>query len=270
VRAVAESSRLTVPSGPTGLTLDAARASAGDAVTGRVADASAPVPVALMRVESRPRGQRAFTVARATTEGPDGAFVLAVPEHALPSATGTHCALSYRVQTGAGDALAQVPVEVSASAHPHLDDDDRWRIDRLIPNWDARHFHIELADAALHGGGRIAGRVHRHGAWRAGAMTLDVSCREAWRLPARTARAIPTWGGAWLWRHIARLEVDPDATWAPFDLRLPARLPPATEARTIAWRYEIVVRRRPRRGLTESAARTPLLHEEAALVRFEP
>jgi hypothetical protein len=38
---------------------------------------------------------------------------------------------------------------------------------------------------------------------------------------------------------------------------------PAVEARTIAWRYEVVVRRRSRRGLAETAARTPLLHEES-------
>ena len=89
-------------------------------------------------------------------------------------------------------------------------------------------------------------------------MTVDVSCREAWRLPVRGARGVPGWGGAWLWRHAATLEVGTHATWAPFELRSPSRLPPAVEARTIAWRYENLLRRRTRHGPDE----TPLLHEE--------
>jgi hypothetical protein len=244
------------------LTLGAGRAVAGGIVSGRVAGAVDRVPVLLVRVEHRPHAAAAFAVARGEAAPSTGIFELVVPEHALPSASGMRCSLAYRVQAGEYEALAGAPLEVSAGARPHLDDDGWRRADRLIPDWDARHFHIELSDAALHGGGRIAGRVHRHGAWPAGTMTVDASCRELWRTPIRTARGVPSWSGAWLWRHTAALPVDPDATWTPFELRLPSRLPPAVEARTFAWRYEIFVRRRTRHGRGETAARTPLLHEE--------
>jgi hypothetical protein len=245
--------------------LDAPDCAAGETLTGRVAGARAGDSVVLVRVERRPRGERGFAVARADAAGPDGAFAIAVPDGALPTAAGSRCGLSYCVDSAAGAAAA---VAIHSGARPHLDE-GRCRIDRLIPNWDARRFHIEVSDAALEGGGRIAGRVHRHGPWRAGTMTIDVSCRESWRLPTRSARGVPGWGAGWLWRHIERLEVEPDATWIPFDLPLPALLPPAVEARTIAWRYEIVVRRRARSGLAETAARTLLLHEESALAWVE-
>jgi hypothetical protein len=235
---------------------------AGGMLVGHVTGVVDPVPVALVRVEHRPRGESAFAIAHAETARGSGAFELAVPDGALPTASGLRCALSYRVQAGARGTLARAPVEVSARARPHVGDPGPLRADRLIPDWDARHFHIELSEAALHGGGVIAGRVHRHGAWRSGAMTVDVSCREAWRLPVRGTHGVPSWGGAWLWRHAAMLGVDPDATWASFELHLPSRLPPAVEARTIAWRYEILVPRRTRHWPDETAARTPLLHEE--------
>jgi hypothetical protein len=251
-----------------GVVLDASRCDAGGTLTGRVAGADPGVPVVLPRCEERPRGERAFAVARAAV-ALDGTFSIAVPATALPTATGARCALSYVVRAGARGELAEAPVVVRARATPHLDGPGRSRIDRLIPNWDARRFHIEISDAVLRGGGRIAGRVHRDGPWRGGTMTLDVSCRESWRLPPRSARGVSGWGAGWLWRHIARLDVDRTATWVPFDLPLPAALPPAVEARTIAWRYEIVVRRRTRRGLGETAARTPLLHEESAFARLD-
>jgi len=252
---------LADPSDGPRVVLDARACAAGDTLTGRVGGAREGEPVVLVRAERRPRGERSFVVARADAIGPDGAFAITVPDGALPTAAGSRCALSYRVQSGRGTAAV---VAIRSGARPHLDVGGCC-VDRLIPNWDARRFRIEISDAALEGGGRIAGRVHRHGPWRAGTMTLDVCCRESWRLPTRAARGVPGWGAGWLWRHIERLEVEPDATWIPFDLVLPTRLPPAVEARTIAWRYEIVVRRRTRTGLAETAARTLLLHEESAL-----
>jgi hypothetical protein len=253
------------PSGGPRVLIDAPRYTAGETLTGRVAGARGVDSVALVRAERRPRGERAFVVARGEA-APDGTFALEVPDAALPSAAGSRCSLVYRVHAGE---LATATVEIDAAARPHLDDSPRCRVDRLIPNWDARRFHIEVSDAALEGGGRIAGRVHRHGPWRGGTLTIDATCRESWRLPPRSARGVPGWGSGWLWRHIERLEVDPDATWIPFDLALPAPLPPAVEARTIAWRYEILVRRRTRSGLGETAARTLLLHEESALAWIE-
>jgi hypothetical protein len=47
-------------------------------------------------------------------------------------------------------------------------------------------------------------------------------------------------------------------------------LPPAVEARTIAWRYELRARRRVRHWFDETAALTPLLHEDAAPQRIYP
>jgi hypothetical protein len=58
---------------------------------------------------------------------------------------------------------------------------------------------------------------------------------------------------------------DPDASWAAFCFTLPDHLPPAVEARTIAWRYELRAQRHVRHWFNETAARTPLLHEDATL-----
>ena len=112
-----------------------------------------PIPVALVRVEHRPRGESAFAVAHTETAPGAGAFELAVPDGALPTAAGMRCELSYRVQAGARGTLARVPVEISSRARPHVGDPGSLRADRLIPDRDARHFHIELREAALHAAG---------------------------------------------------------------------------------------------------------------------
>ena len=156
------------PDGPR-VVLDAPDCAAGTTLTGRVGGVRAGEPVVLVRSEGRPRAERDFVVARADAVGPDGAFAIAVSDEALPTAAGSRCELSYRVESGGGAAAA---VAIRSRARPHLDA-GRGRIDRLIPNWDARRFHIEVSDAVLEGGGRIAGRVHRHGPWRVGTMTIE-------------------------------------------------------------------------------------------------
>ena len=55
--------------------------------------------------------------------------------------------------------------------------------------------------------------------------------------------------------------------WVPFHFDLPQWLPPAVEATTLAWRYELIAQRSVRYWFDETAVITPLLHEGAALRR---
>ena len=68
----------------------------------------------------------------------------------------------------------------------------------------------------------------------------------------------PQWRSSSLWEQTRRLRIDPDATRAPFAFELPDDLPPAVEATTIAWRYELVAQRNVRHWFNETAAVTPL------------
>jgi hypothetical protein len=235
---------------------------AGQTVTGRLLGATPGMNVALVRLEHRPSGDRAVLVASQRVEDRAGAFELQIPAASLPSADGATCRLSYLVQAQADGLLVRGGVRIAAVARPHLAT-GVWA-DRLIPGWDARHFHIELAGAALHGGGRIAGRVHRHGPWRRGTTVVAARCAEAWRSSAPAPRGVPVWHESTLWSAERALDVDSAATWVRFCFDLPDGLPPAIEAATIAWRYELRVRRRAPHRLPETAALTPLLHEDSA------
>src|SRR6478609_3461745 len=133
---------LADPSDGPRVVLDARACAAGDTLTGRVGGAREGEPVVLVRAERRPRGERSFVVARADAIGPDGAFAITVPDGALPTAAGSRCALSYRVQSGRGTAAV---VAIRSGARPHLDVGGCC-VDRLIPNWDARRFRIEISD----------------------------------------------------------------------------------------------------------------------------
>jgi hypothetical protein len=147
---------------------------------------------------------------------------------------------------------------------PHLPT-PRSGFDRLLADWDARHFHIELFDAQLQGGGRLVGRVHRHGCWPPGPIEVRACCLESWRFRPASECGTPQWHASCLWEAEHPLTIDPDARWAAFRFTLPDHLPPAVEARTIAWRYELHAQRHVRHWFNETAARTPLLHEDAAL-----
>jgi hypothetical protein len=243
------------------LQLDRRQCAAGDALSGTVAGAARGHPVTLIRVERRPRELRCFDVSQAPSSSSDGRFALDVPAAALPSAAGTSCALAYLVIAGVDDHGPSARLRVAASAVPHLDH-RAWSGDRMLRDFDARDFHLELSEAELGGGGRISGRVHRHGASGATALLVTARCMECWRASARAALGTPQWIEDALWEHEQALTADPDAHWVRFSFELPPGLPPAVEARTLAWRYELIARAGGHRWPHETAACTPLLHEE--------
>jgi hypothetical protein len=146
--------------------------------------------------------------------------------------------------------------------------------DRLIASFAARHFHIELHSVLLQGGGHIEGRVHRDGDWPAGGLTVSARCLEAWRVARQPpplvvrARGGPPhrWREETLWDEAIELEGLDDANWRGFRFALPDDLPPAVEARSVAWRYEVEASRPGRLYHVERAVTTPLRYR-ALLIR---
>jgi hypothetical protein len=220
-----------------------------------------PVRVALVRVERRPCGESVVLVDERYLGDPYGVLELRLPSGALPTATGPECALSYAVQVRGGRTGARAGLEVTAEGHPHVAHGSSGG-DPLIAGWDARHFHLELGDAVLRGGGWIAGRVARRGSWGSRAIVVRARCDECWRPDGPAARGMPYWHQQPLWAAEDTIELDPDAPCAPFGFELPPRLPPGVEARTIAWRYELRAHRRRPHRRDETAALTPLLYDE--------
>jgi hypothetical protein len=251
--------------GAAAVELDRRYYAAGDTVRGRVWGVAGHAAVALVRLEERPHVHRDYVVAEAEVARGDGSFALSVPAAALPTVTGDQCALRYAAVVRSTESpIRPAELRVSTTALPHLPT-ARSEADRLLADWDARHFHIELFDAQLQGGGRLAGRVHRHGSWPPGAIVVSACCLECWRFRPSSACGTPQWHASYLWQAEHPLAIDPDAGWAAFYFELPDHLPPAVEARTIAWRYELRAERHVRHWFNETAARTPLLHEDAAL-----
>lgn len=242
------------------LTLDQARCAAGGAVSGRVTGLDSPASVAVLRVERRPGAVRAFELAGACVSPRDGAFSLTLPGEALPSTAGERCELRYVVRAQGAVACSGSDLVVVSSARPHLDLGSA-RADRLLANWDARHFHLELSDAWLEGGGVLAGRVHHHGSWPEGAIVVIARCLECWRVSNMPGRGFPQWCATPLWERASPLRLDAEATWAPFAFELPPNLPKAVEASTVAWRYELIARRSRKYWFDETAALTALLYE---------
>jgi hypothetical protein len=205
---------------------------------------------------------------RVAETGPDPlrpeAFALAVPEGTPPSATGRRCTLAYevraRVQPGGGaTTVATVPVTLSSSGRVHLGP-RVW--DRVIGDQPARRFHIEISEAAPYGGGTLEGRVHRDRDWGPRLVTITGRCLEAWRVPHAGPRyQLPAWASEILWSATRELEPEPGATWIPFRFEIPPGLPPAIEAHSVAWRYELLAHRRGRFGGGTPAIVTPLLFE---------
>ena len=157
---------------------------------------------------------------------------------------------------------------------PALTDPERHALSlRLVGDFDARRFHVELSSAELAGGGSICGRVHRHRALADGPIIVRARCIEAWReappriplLPARNSMRMPRWHDRTLWSQELVLEGLADAHWARFAFELPAGLPPAVEARTVAWRYEIEARRPLRLRPDERAVAIPLRYRALLL-----
>ena len=251
------------------------RVLAGQTLAGEVHGAPGPVTVALVRIEQTPSGQRlrscqeatAVSTSTATDASPaPAAFELEVPDDVVPSARGAQCSLSYALRAHLqgsrlpGTHWAAVEVLARGQAHVERRID---RFDRFIAEVPARTFHVELNDARLAGGGYVAGRVHQHGPRPVGAMTVTVRCTEAWRSRPPWRGAPPVWDENVLWTASALVQLDDDRHWTPFRYEIPAGLPPATEATTVAWRYELVVSRHLRHWRDQHATLTPLLFEAA-------
>ena len=258
-------SELVRPAFGSCLSLDQAGCVAGGVISGRVA-LDEVAKVELLRHERVPHGEYRFKVVEARPSRSDGTFALSVPDQMLPSAIGQRCDLRYSVCARGDREAARAPLEVTASARAHLAGDP-FAPERPLMSWDARHFHIELADARVEGGGQLVGRVHRHGEWPAGEIAVKAHCLECWRAVALAVRGLPHWEFSTLWERHHVIHTDLESTWAPFQFDLPQWLPPAVEATTFAWRYELITQRSVRHWFDETAALTPLLHEGARLRR---
>jgi hypothetical protein len=138
--------------------------------------------------------------------------------------------------------------------------------ERLVASFAGRRMHLELSHAELCGGGRIEGRVHVDRSPAPGRLVAIVRCLESWRVTPPPGRwivrgrgnAIPQWRHATWYEQQIALEPLGAAHWRAFAFDLPSCLPPAVEARSIAWRYEVEVRRAVRFGFDDRAVITPL------------
>jgi hypothetical protein len=240
---------------------------AGTAVCGEVATACA-VTVALLRMERSPAGLFSFAVATVRAEPREqqrAVFELAAPPHLPPPAAGRRCELDYAVRaiTDAPRRLrrhAAVPIEM-AGGETRIHEQNG-RFDRVIPGHAGRHFHLELAEAVLEGGGRIGGRIHVDAGAGPLPFTLTGRCEESWctNFRFRPRRSPPLWQTQTLWEETISVRCDRDRHWLPFRFELPSQLPPGIEGRAIAWRYSVEARR-SRRGFSDSAIVTPLRFE---------
>ena len=228
------------------------------------------VGVELVRVEQSPSGATTFRVASAVASE-DGAFELAIPDDAPPGFEGRECSLGYAVRaTAVGEEVLEafsIESLIAPTLPEQLDPAARAALsERFVASFPGRRMHLELVHPDLRGGGRIAGRVHVDRAPARGRLVASVRLLEAWRLTPRPGRWMLQGraNGVSLWRQEtrfeAREELEPlDAgNWRGFSFDLPDGLPPAIEARSIAWRYEVEVRRSVRLGPDERAVLTPL------------
>src|SRR4051812_33772929 len=140
---------------------------AGAAIGGRVVGFAGSVNVVLVRRERSPAREHLAECASVTLRGPRvEQFRLDVPPDLPPTASSRRCAIDYwlAANEALGDGrLARAAVTVAATAAPHVEARGVAR-DRMLAHSAARRFHLELSVADLCGGGRIRGRVHRHGA----------------------------------------------------------------------------------------------------------
>ena len=242
------------------LVLDTPEVAAGEFLSGRAPGGASEVE--LVRRERTPGARGSFHVALADIAA-DGAFELAVPADAPPTTATGRCQLSYGVIARRGGrrreraAVAEELRITGGQAQAHMEDYPR---DRLIASFDARTFHVELADAALCGGGWLRGRVHGDDAHRPPGLLVMARLLECWRVDRGwNVRYQPMWRDTCLW------ESDPapadwldGATWAPFEFAVPPDLPPGVEGRLLAWRYEVEARRPSRFVPGQRAVVTPI------------
>ena len=189
---------------------------------------SEPADVTLLRVETCPSGRLATPICSCvvTPNGDASPFELAVPLATPPVVAGPHCRLSFAVRarspvSGRRRGQVLVPVEISGGVRGVHE--TSLRHDRVIASFPARHFHIELADAVLEGGGQIQGRVHvADGATRA--VEVIARCEESWRINFRFRhhRQPPLWRTEPLWHEDLTVECEPDRRWHPVRVHHPA------------------------------------------------
>jgi hypothetical protein len=236
---------------------------AGGPVEGELRGLGGPADVTLLRIETCPSGKLATAMGTTRVDPVAGRahFALAIPEQTPPVRAGRRCKLGFAVRarspvSGRRRIQVTMPVDIEGGERPIHE--AGYLYDRMIASFPARHFHIELADALLEGGGHIDGRVHVHG----GVRRLEVlaRCQEIWRtnFRIRNHRQPPLWRSELLWSDAIAFDCEPDRTWHPFSFALPAGLPAAVEGYIISWRYEIEVRRRGRFRRLERAVATPL------------
>jgi len=248
---------------PFQLEVDRTAAVAGGPVEGELRGLESPADVTLLRIETCPSGKLATAMGSTRVDPVAGRarFELAVPEQTPPVRVGRRCKLGFAVRARSpvsGRRRIQVTLPVAIEGGERAIHETGYLYDRMIASFPARHFHIELADALLEGGGHIDGRVHAHG----GVRRLEVlaHCQEIWRtnFRIRNHRQPPLWRSELLWSDTIAFDWEPDRTWHPFSFALPAGLPTAVEGHIISWRYEVEVRRRGRFGRLERAVATPL------------
>ncbi len=245
------------------LRLDGHEAAPGEIVRGCVEGGAEAVR--LLRVETSPPGPVMTLIDRAAPDAA-GAFELTVPEVTAPTFHTRSCAISYVVRAGgdrrrATDPVADVVVRGRLD-HVSLGESVPTH-DRMIARFDARHFHLELVEADMQGGGRISGRVHLDRGDPPPMVTASVRCDEVWRVDrvVRNLRRPLLWQSEELWRDGRELEWPDDQRWLAFAIDLPKHLPPATEGRSMAWRYEVEVSRPTRLAMHERAVITPIGYE---------
>jgi hypothetical protein len=240
------------------VTLDAPAAPPGGRVAGWALGADV---VELVRREQTPAGRGSFRVAESTPAA-DGRFALELPADAAPSVAGERCALDYAVVAVRGSrrdrATAEGELRVEGGpVQAHLADGPH---DRLIASFDARRFHVELAEADLRGGGGVAGRVHANRASPPDAIVVCARLLECWRISRQwNACTHPLWHDEIVWEsEPLALGWPAQRRWLGFGFRLPPELPPAFEGRVLAWRYEVEARRPVRFAPDQRAVLTPM------------
>jgi hypothetical protein len=238
---------------------------AGGRIEGELRGLQAAADVTLLRIEVCPAGRLATPLGSCRVEPHDGrgAFTLELSPETPPTAAGPKCRLGFAVRarsplSGRRRAQVVLPVEVRGGERglheaTHL-------YDRMLASFPARHFHVELADAVLEGGGWIKGRVHVNEGGDAGTVEVIARCEEAWRtnFRIRSLRQPPLWRIEPLWSTSVTVQCDPDRRWHPFAFTLPPELPAAVEGYVVSWRYEIEARRPAVIGPAERAVITPL------------
>ena len=250
-------------------TIDPLPAMPGAPVRGRI-EGQPVESVMLLRLERSPAGT-VVTRLGEDVPGEDGGFSLELPDSAPPTAAGRECAIAYALRVTPADhhqpRLLSDELAVGGRLQQAHLTETRPVHDRLIARYDARGFRIKLTDADLQGGGELNGRVHLCGRRQPAALEVTCRCVEAWRVNGRSRianlRHPPLWNHSCIWQ--ARLDLSwlDGQAWTPFGFRLPGQLPPAVEARSIAWRYEVEARRRVRLAPDEVAVATPIGFELA-------